>query len=94
MVRTVDVGYTIWECIGDDMDINRHDDVERLRAIWQATVQEMRRYEEFYAGHEAQLESNVYYRNSKARAEACSSRISQLGGFIEQDGAEVNQQYN
>lgn len=76
------------------MDINRHDDVERLRAIWQATVQEMRRYEEFYAGHEAQLESNVYYRNSKARAEACSLRITQLGGLVNQDEIEVNQAFN
>ncbi|MDR3707288.1 MAG: hypothetical protein P4L33_03230 [Capsulimonadaceae bacterium] len=76
------------------MDINRHEDVDRLRAIWQASVQEMRRYEEFYAGHEAQLESNVYYRNSKARAEACYSRIAELGGLLEPDEFEPAVAYN
>ena len=76
------------------MDINRHEDVDRLRAIWQASVQEMRRYEEFYAGHEAQLESNVYYRTSRARAEACYSRIAELGDVLDPNEAEPIAAYN
>jgi len=54
----------------------------------------MRRYEEFYAGHEAQLESNVYYRNSKARAEACYCRITELGGLLEPDEIEPVATFN
>ena len=67
------------------MNINIQDDVERLRAIWQASLEEMRRYEEFYAGSETQLASNVYYRNSKARAAACSNRIMELSSSDFQD---------
>jgi len=38
--------------------------------------------EQAYAGHDAQLESNVYYRSSKARAAACISRITELADSI------------
>ena len=66
------------------MDFNGHDNLDRLQAKWQACVEEMRRYEEFYAGHDAQLESNVYYRNHKARAAACFMRITELAGAGDQ----------
>jgi secreted Zn-dependent insulinase-like peptidase len=68
------------------MNINHQSNVEKLQAIWQISVEEMRRYEEFYCGREAALESNVYYRNSKARATACSNRLSEL---IPQDTEEI-----
>ncbi|HEY3331075.1 MAG TPA: hypothetical protein VGK19_13695 [Capsulimonadaceae bacterium] len=74
------------------MDYNSHDDLDKLRAKWQASIEEMRRYEEFYAGHDAQLASNVYYRTSKARAAACFMRINELAGF--QEEMEVVPAYN
>lgn len=67
-----------------NMDYNSHDDMDKLRAKWQATVEEMRRYEEFYAGHDAQLMSNVYYRTTKARAAACFTRIAELARLDEE----------
>jgi hypothetical protein len=73
------------------MNINIQDDVERLKAIWQTSLEEMRRYEEFYAGSETQLASNVYYKNSKARAAACSNRITELAGSNE---SSLNSAYN
>jgi DNA polymerase I-like protein with 3'-5' exonuclease and polymerase domains len=65
------------------MNINGEQDVDRLRAIRQASEEAMRKYEEFYAGHDAQLMSNVYYRSTKARVEAVASRINELEGAFE-----------
>jgi hypothetical protein len=74
------------------MDFTSRDDIDKLQAKWQACVEEMRRYEEFYAGHDAQLESNVYYRNQKARAAACFMRITELVGTG--DGPEITPTFN
>jgi hypothetical protein len=60
------------------MNIHHQEDIGKLRTLWHSAVEEMKRYEEFYAGREAQLDSNIFYRNSKARAEACFTRISEL----------------
>ena len=60
------------------MDGKRNESIERWLAKLILSVEQLKRYEEYYAGHDAQLNANVYYRTTKNRVDACFTKIAEL----------------